>query len=60
MKRIVKYFHESRSELSKVVWPEKKETVRLTAIVIAVTFAIGAYLGELDYLFNKLLGFLIK
>ncbi len=40
-------------ELKKVSWPTKKETVRLTTIVIIVTLIIGLYIGIIDILLAK-------
>jgi preprotein translocase subunit SecE len=58
--KIAKYLKESRNELKKVVWPDKRRLMRLTAVVIVVTFAVGVYLGALDYLLNKLLGLIVR
>ncbi|MBM3190150.1 MAG: preprotein translocase subunit SecE, partial [Chloroflexi bacterium] len=35
--RIVRYFKEVRAELSKVVWPSRRNATNLTAIVLGVT-----------------------
>ncbi len=35
--RIVRYFKEVRAELKKVVWPTRRNTLNLTAIVLSVT-----------------------
>ncbi len=40
-------------ELKKVSWPSKKETVRLTSIVIGVSLIIGLYIGIIDILLTK-------
>lgn len=47
-------------ELKKVSWPSKKETIRLTAIVIGVSLIIGLYIGIIDILLAKGLEFLTK
>lgn len=41
-------------ELRKVVWPSRKETFRLTLIVLAICIAVGILLGALDYGFSEL------
>jgi preprotein translocase subunit SecE len=48
------FFKEVRTELGKVVWPSRKETIRLTAVVIGVSLAIGCFIGALDLIFTKL------
>jgi preprotein translocase subunit SecE len=45
-------------ELKKVSWPTKKETMRLTAVVIIISLIIGLYIGIIDVLLAKGLEFL--
>lgn len=40
-------------ELKKVTWPSKKETIRLTTIVILISLIIGIYIGIIDVLLAK-------
>lgn len=40
-------------ELKKVTWPTKKETIRLTAVVVIVSLIIGIYVGIIDILLAK-------
>jgi len=40
-------------ELKKVTWPSRKETIRLTIIVIAISLIIGFYVGIIDVLLAK-------
>jgi preprotein translocase subunit SecE len=42
------YLTEAWSELKKVAWPTRQTVVNLTLIVIAVSFAVGAYIAILD------------
>ncbi len=42
-------------ELRKVVWPSKDETRSLTTVVIIVAVAVGALLGTVDWVFNRVL-----
>ena len=51
--RIVRYFKEVRAEISKVVWPTRQVTVRLTLIVLGVTIGMSIALGLLDWVFTK-------
>ncbi|MGB9632637.1 MAG: preprotein translocase subunit SecE, partial [Chloroflexaceae bacterium] len=48
---IVRTFRETRSELRKVVWPTREETIRLTIVVITVSVIIGLILFIGDSLF---------
>jgi preprotein translocase subunit SecE len=55
---IVRTFREVRSEMKKVVWPSREETIRLTAVVIALSAIISVVLFSADALFATLLGLL--
>lgn len=48
---IVRTIRETRSELRKVVWPTREETIRLTVVVIAVSVVIGLLLFVSDSIF---------
>jgi preprotein translocase subunit SecE len=46
-------------ELQKVTWPNREETVRLTAIVLGISILVGAVLGIMDFAFSRILGDLV-
>lgn len=43
------YLQESKEELQKVTWPSQKETIRYSVIVIAISVAVAAYFGAVDW-----------
>ena len=43
------------SELRKVTWPTRDETVYLTTVVIVVAVIVGTLLGSIDLFFNWLI-----
>jgi preprotein translocase subunit SecE len=47
---IVRYFRQTWAELHKVHWPTRQEASNLTLIVLAVTVAMSAFLGIVDWL----------
>jgi preprotein translocase subunit SecE len=47
-------FGEVVSELRRVTWPTREETMRLTLMVIAVAAVVGAFLGLVDIGFSEL------
>ncbi|MGI8930215.1 MAG: preprotein translocase subunit SecE [Candidatus Limnocylindria bacterium] len=49
-----RYLTESWAELKKVVWPTRETVIRLTILVVAVSFAVGVYIFVLDRIFNTL------
>ena len=57
--RLSKWWRETIGELHKVVWPTRKEAMRLTWIVIVVVVVMGALLGLLDFGFTKLISLIV-
>ncbi|MDP3778725.1 MAG: preprotein translocase subunit SecE [bacterium] len=49
------FLKESRSELKKVTWPTREETIRYTAAVIVISLATAGLLGGADFIFKTLL-----
>lgn len=60
MKPIIDYFAASRAELGKVSWPNRRQTIRLTFLVIGFSVVLAAVLGTVDYAFSSLLQFVIS
>ncbi|MBU1085868.1 MAG: preprotein translocase subunit SecE [Candidatus Beckwithbacteria bacterium] len=54
------YLKESIVELKKVVWPTKKQVIKMTGVVIAVSLITGIFIGLLDLLFTKAIGLIIN
>ena len=48
------FIREIIDELRKVTWPTRRETIRLTLMVLAICAAMGIFLGALDYGFSEL------
>jgi preprotein translocase subunit SecE len=55
-----RFLDEVVSELKKVTWPTRDETIKLTFVVIVLSVAVGAYIGGLDSLFLTLQKLLIR
>ena len=49
------FFEEVKTELGKVTWPTRKETVATTWVVVVIIFLISLYLGACDVLLAKLM-----
>lgn len=55
MSKVINYLKEVRLELSKVTWPKKEETIKLTLTVIVFSAIVAGYVGLLDFAFTSLL-----
>jgi len=53
--QVTTFLREAKSELLKVNWPTKKQTINYTLIVIGISIAVAIFLGGLDYLFAYIL-----
>ena len=49
------FFEEVKTELGKVTWPTRKETMATTWVVVVIIFLISLYLGACDVLLAKLM-----
>jgi preprotein translocase subunit SecE len=46
------------TELKKVYWPPRSETVAFTGVVLVVVSFVAAYLGIVDFVLSRLLSLL--
>jgi preprotein translocase subunit SecE len=53
------FLREAWSELGKVHWPTREQARNLTALVIAVSIAVGLVLGAIDYILAKIFQFIL-
>ena len=54
-----RFFGEVIGELRRVTWPTMNETFRLTLMVIAVSVAVGAFLGVADLIYGWIFDFIL-
>jgi preprotein translocase subunit SecE len=52
--KIKKFFKDYKSEFKKIVWPEKKDTLRQSGGVVSAIIVVGAAIFVLDTAFSKL------
>ena len=55
-----RFIREVISELKKVTWPTREETVKLTFVVIVISIIVGIFIGGLDSLFVRATTLLFK
>lgn len=59
MNKLTQYLTDSLTELKKVQWPSREQTVKHTLWVIIFSLVAGIILAAFDYLFVYLLGLII-
>ncbi len=59
MRKVLDFLNSFKVELTKVVWPTRQQTLKLTLIVIIVTISVGFFIGGIDALLTKALELLL-
>lgn len=54
--KIAEYLKETKSELTHVSWPTRRQAVTFTVVVIAFSILTAIYLGVFDFVFSYILG----
>jgi preprotein translocase subunit SecE len=57
---IVRTVRETVAELRKVTWPTRPEATQLTIVVLVVLAVMSAFLGTMDFLFSRLIAWVIN
>ena len=56
----VQFLREVWVELKKVNWPQRKEVMGSTAVVILASFVVAFFLGAIDLVLQKVLALVIR
>lgn len=49
------FIAETRLELSKVTWPDRKRVWSLVVVVLVIVFVVGIYVGFVDFVLRFVL-----
>ena len=60
MKALIQYFNDVAAEMKKVVWPTREMLVASTVIVIIVSILFAAYIMGVDWILNRVVGFILE
>lgn len=58
--RVVGFFREVRGEFRRITWPSRAEVIGLTALVLIIIVLLSIYVGIWDFIFQKLIAFLLR
>jgi preprotein translocase subunit SecE len=56
----VQFFRDVRSELRKVTFPSRKETLASTVVVLIAVFAVALYLGLVDFVLSMIISSILR
>ncbi|NQU77876.1 preprotein translocase subunit SecE [Candidatus Falkowbacteria bacterium] len=54
MSSLTQYIKDSKTELKKVTWPTRKDTINHTTLVVVFSLAVAAFLGVADYILSAI------
>ena len=57
---LVSLFRDLRSEIRKVSWPTTRQAANMTAVIVALSAALGVFLGAVDFSFQELFRLLLQ
>jgi preprotein translocase subunit SecE len=57
---LVSLFRDLKSEIRKVTWPTPRQAANMTAVIVALSAALGLFLGAVDYGFQELFRLLLQ
>ena len=49
------YLKQTKTEVKKINWPTREQTIRYSLIVIAISLTVAFFLGGLDFVFSSIL-----
>jgi preprotein translocase subunit SecE len=57
--KITEYIKDTRSEMTHVSWPSRKQAISYAVLVVIVSILTALFLGLFDYIFSRLLTLLV-
>jgi preprotein translocase subunit SecE len=58
--KIKKFLRETRVELSKVTWPNRREVVSSTLVIIVMSALLAVIIGVFDFGLSKLIDWILS
>lgn len=59
-RKLINFLKEARSELRKVTWPNRKQLISSTIVVIITVTIVAVYLGIIDLAFSKIVTMILQ
>ena len=57
---LVSLFRDLKGEIRKVSWPTPRQAANMTAVIVALSAALGVVLGAVDFTFQELFRLLLS
>ena len=59
-RKIINFIKESRAELRKVTWPNRKQLISSTVVVIITVALVAVFLGIVDLIFSRIVTIILQ
>ncbi|HEY9584181.1 MAG TPA: preprotein translocase subunit SecE [Candidatus Paceibacterota bacterium] len=60
MSKLTDYIKETKTEMSHVSWPTRKQATLYTVLVVIFSVAVSFYLGFFDYIFSLIIKSIVQ
>ncbi|MHB1546263.1 MAG: preprotein translocase subunit SecE [bacterium] len=60
IKKTKQYLYEVKTELGKIVWPDKDKATKTTYVVVIFIVLVTAFLGIIDVFFSKIFSYFFQ
>jgi preprotein translocase subunit SecE len=54
------FFREIKVELKKISWPQRKETIASTSVVLIIVMIVAFYLGIVDMILSRVVKIILS
>ena len=58
--KVVNFIKEARNELKKVTWPNRKQLISSTIVVMVTVVLVAIYLGLIDLFFSHIVALILQ
>ena len=58
--KIINFIKESRAELRKVTWPNRKQLISSTVVVMITVALVAVFLGIVDLIFSRIVTMILQ
>jgi preprotein translocase subunit SecE len=58
--KLINFMKEARAELKKVTWPNKKQLISSTIVVIFTVALVAVFLGIVDLIFSRIVTIILQ
>ncbi|KUK98276.1 MAG: Preprotein translocase subunit secE [Atribacteria bacterium 34_868] len=58
--KVINFIKEARTELKKVTWPNRKQLISSTIVVMITVIIVAIFLGVVDLVFSRIVTIILQ